>query len=82
MDSLQAAVMVSMIFVGNNVSISILSHPRPLVCLCQGDDAFICNVGTLDQTNPLQLGERGQSSDRLIRKMGAAAQINIANPVT
>jgi len=66
MNSLQAAVMIPVIFVGDNVSISILSHPGPLICLGQGNNAFICNVGTLDQPDPLQFGERGQSSDRLV----------------
>ena len=48
----------------------------------QGQDGLVCNGSTLNQADPLELGQQGQSLDGLVRQIRAAAQINVADAVT
>jgi hypothetical protein len=56
-------------------------HPGSAVRVCQGDDTGIRDARALDKSNPLQLWKGGKSSHRVIRQVGAAAEVNVAYPV-
>lgn len=77
MDTLERAVD----FLANDVPESIAARPGAVVCAGQRKDGFVRDVAALDQADALQLGQLGQAHDRIVRQVGAAAEVDVADAV-
>lgn len=80
MHALKAAVTAA-VFAVNHISVGVFAHARTAVRVGQGDDASVGDVGALHKADSLELGKGGQLGHRIVREVGAAAKINIAEPV-
>lgn len=77
-DTLEAAVVV-VVFAALAIGISAVAVP--LVLFRQGKDAIVRDAGTLDEADSLQLGQASELHDRVIGKVGAAAQVDVTDAV-
>lgn len=62
-------------------SICIPALAESLIGLGKRVNRHICDVAAFDETNSLELREDSQSSDRFIRQVQAAAQVNVPNAI-
>ena len=70
-----------MVVVGNDVPVRIPARPTAEVGLGKRVHAGISDVGTFDKPNALELGQCCKLHNRLVGQEGAAAKVNVPNPV-
>lgn len=80
MHPLQAA-LATAVLDRNQVAVPVPAQPGAAVRIGQGHHAGIRNVGTLDKPDPLELGKPGELCNRVIGQIGAAAKVDVADPV-
>ena len=78
---LQAAVTRGIMLTMDDIAIIIPPRPKTHVGFSKSIHTLVSYVGAFDQADPLQLRESGQSCDRVVRQVCAAAQIDVTYPI-
>lgn len=70
------------VVIPNDAAATVTPGARSLTCYGQGHNGVIGDVAALDKADALQLGQLRQPHDRGVGEEGAAAEIDVPDPVT